>query len=746
MVAGLSRIAALFSTFLVVSTTVYGAGYVWPIVGSRLVSSTFSEYREGHYHAGIDIRTFGRTGFPIIAVADGYVKRMKISPYGYGKALYLKLDDGNTAVYAHLFDFSRECDSLSYYWRLEHRSSYCDLRLKNTPFSYSAGDTIGYTGRSGTSAPHLHFELRDQAERPFNPLLDSYRVPDTQRPVIAELVVYPMDIESRVDGYPLERRYYFSAKGDRFFVLGDTLQLDGCFGFGATIWDEQGYGDYYLAPLEVRLRIDGRDVYIKRNESFSYEHADDVELEFRGAPNLSRRNTELLFKRGRVARQDRIGDGRIGLVDCFRCPGEALRLEKGLHRGEIIAGDANGNTSIAKFYFYIHRYPEVKEAFLLKDADEVVIRTVDPDGGEVENSILLVNGMDSSVTRVELRRTGRYYRGKFERPSGKSCLKLLVRDDEGAVLEYFIGTSAVSGRRLYCEATPVLDSGRLALRVVFDRGVEDLPVIRRLSGGSEDTATVCRLGEGEVVGLFDTQDIESGTNIFEVEARGLDGSGVKERFAITILKMQSGDRRSIMLGGERRVGIETSSLRDELIVLEREVPGEDFTGKGLKRTAPVFELKFERDRLLRPISINVDFGKKSALYRWDEHKGWKFIGAPFLEGGKVNIYSPGIYGFFEDELPPLPKGIFIERMRGGSGFFRNPWIYCALEDEGSGIDPYSTYVEINGRWTVSEWDEFRKRLYIPLPADFPSGPVRIRVDASDRVGNRALGEYNFLLK
>ena len=80
----------------------YAEIYLWPLHGERLLSSSFSEYREGHYHAGIDLRTFGRIGLPCLAVGDGSVQRIKVGPAGYGKALYLKLEDGRTAVYAHL--------------------------------------------------------------------------------------------------------------------------------------------------------------------------------------------------------------------------------------------------------------------------------------------------------------------------------------------------------------------------------------------------------------------------------------------------------------------------------------------------------------------------------------------------------------------------------------------------------------------------------------------------------------------
>ncbi|MEZ4739717.1 MAG: M23 family metallopeptidase [Flavobacteriales bacterium] len=39
---------------------------------------------------------------PVRSVADGWVSRIKISPWGYGKAVYIDHPDGHTSVYGHL--------------------------------------------------------------------------------------------------------------------------------------------------------------------------------------------------------------------------------------------------------------------------------------------------------------------------------------------------------------------------------------------------------------------------------------------------------------------------------------------------------------------------------------------------------------------------------------------------------------------------------------------------------------------
>jgi len=77
-----------------------------PIDIPLILSGNFGELRSDHFHSGLDIKTQQREGIPVYAPAHGYVKRIKISHYGYGKALYILHPNGYTTVYAHLQKYS----------------------------------------------------------------------------------------------------------------------------------------------------------------------------------------------------------------------------------------------------------------------------------------------------------------------------------------------------------------------------------------------------------------------------------------------------------------------------------------------------------------------------------------------------------------------------------------------------------------------------------------------------------------
>ena len=53
------------------------------------LSGTFGELRGNHFHTGLDFKTQQKEGLNVYAAADGYVSRIKISTWGYGKAIYI---------------------------------------------------------------------------------------------------------------------------------------------------------------------------------------------------------------------------------------------------------------------------------------------------------------------------------------------------------------------------------------------------------------------------------------------------------------------------------------------------------------------------------------------------------------------------------------------------------------------------------------------------------------------------------
>lgn len=174
---------------------IVSTGFIPPFAGENQIIGTFCELRPNHFHGGLDIRTGGVIGRPVIAIGDGYVSRINISNAGYGKALYINHPNGYTSVYAHLHEFPKEIQ-----WYIE-KSQYLlqnyevELYPDADILQVKQGQLIAYSGNSGASqGPHLHFEIRETAtEAPVNPLLCGIKMPDRLAPSILNFYLYSKD-------------------------------------------------------------------------------------------------------------------------------------------------------------------------------------------------------------------------------------------------------------------------------------------------------------------------------------------------------------------------------------------------------------------------------------------------------------------------------------------------------------------------------------------------------------------------
>lgn len=136
------------------------------------LAGSFGEPRPDHFHSGIDIKTNGMEGEPVLAIGDGYISRIRVSPYGYGKAIYITHPNGFTSVYGHLSRFYGKIEAYIHAQHYRLQASELDLTLDSTVFPLRQNDTIAFSGNTGGStAPHLHFEIRNtKTEHALNPL------------------------------------------------------------------------------------------------------------------------------------------------------------------------------------------------------------------------------------------------------------------------------------------------------------------------------------------------------------------------------------------------------------------------------------------------------------------------------------------------------------------------------------------------------------------------------------------------
>ena len=253
------------------------ANYVYPVLDvSRLYAANFGELRPAHFHAGIDIKTDGVEGKPLVAVADGYVSRVSLAAGGYGRAIYLTLDNGTTAVYGHLQRFRDDIEKRVREERYRNRSNGADLRFDAAEWPVRQGDTIGFSGNSGSSmGPHLHFELRDTpTQRLRNVVREGViRPEDDLPPRIMRLHYIEVDT---LDGIPVHRRpvsyaVVREAEG-RYRLTREEPVGTGRKGyFVAEVTDRRNGVHNTFGVWRVSLAVDGEPRFEYRMDGFTHD-------------------------------------------------------------------------------------------------------------------------------------------------------------------------------------------------------------------------------------------------------------------------------------------------------------------------------------------------------------------------------------------------------------------------------------------------------------------------------------------
>ena len=119
----------------------------FPMQGRCSFSDSWHAPRgSGRVHEGVDI--VGARGLAIYAVVDGIITRMLSGGALSGNSIRLTAPDGTYFFYAHLDGFA------------------AGLAVGQT---VRAGQVIGYNGSTGTSTPHVHFEVHPQGGAAVNP-------------------------------------------------------------------------------------------------------------------------------------------------------------------------------------------------------------------------------------------------------------------------------------------------------------------------------------------------------------------------------------------------------------------------------------------------------------------------------------------------------------------------------------------------------------------------------------------------
>tara|TARA_B110000027_G_scaffold37280_1_gene41257 strand:+ start:878 stop:2512 length:1635 start_codon:yes stop_codon:yes gene_type:complete len=308
-----------------------------PIDINLILSGSFAELRTNHFHSGLDIKTQGKEGFQTYASAAGYVSRIKISRYGYGKALYIKHPNGYTTVYAHLKKFSAAIEAYVKKRQYQKETFEIELFPKAGTLKVLDKQLIAYTGNTGGSGgPHLHFEIRDPQERPINPLMFGFDVKDTTPPVIYGLFGYPISENSHVGGDTKRVEIRIIKQKDGTYK-SEPIIAYGEIGFGIISTDRQDLASNKNGVNNIQTSFNGQKSLEVNLNRFSFDETKHLNryIDYEFLYNNKKRIQKLFIEK----------NNPLSVMNAFT-NGGALKIENDTYSMyKVFVSDFKGNQS-----------------------------------------------------------------------------------------------------------------------------------------------------------------------------------------------------------------------------------------------------------------------------------------------------------------------------------------------------------------------------------------------------------------
>lgn len=339
---------ALAASFLTPWLTCYSQAkqennnFIAPLSGNLGVTGSFGEIRGDHFHSGIDLRTDGVIGKEIFATKDGYISRIKVSPVGYGKSIFIEHSDGLTTGYGHIDRYNDKITE--YVKRIQYQLKSFDVDVFPKPFEIPVkkGELIAYSGNSGgSSGPHLHYEVRTTIDQQIiSPIPKYLNIIDSLPPTIRGLYIYQIDSTSFSNGY-INKKSLQLTKSNGFYSVSSNVQCSAKIGIGLEVIDRLNALSTLCGFHSVTMLVNGKVYYKLLLDKFAFAETKYVNsiIDYGAKVENNQEVVKLFSEPGNF----------FSCLGKYQNKGYLNILPDSLYKVEIQVTDANGNRSNLKF-------------------------------------------------------------------------------------------------------------------------------------------------------------------------------------------------------------------------------------------------------------------------------------------------------------------------------------------------------------------------------------------------------------
>ena len=407
----------------------------WPTNAGKAYSSNFGEYRDDHFHMGLDIRTKGTIGHKVYAVENGFISRIVTNYSGYGKAIYHKTTSGKMIIYAHLEKFSPIMERVVKLQQSKNKKYSISTNFSSNEFRVKKGDVIGYTGETGYAfGPNLHFEVRDESDTALDPLSNGYLVPDKVNPIMAKVALVPLSRGALINSSPLVQTIPLFRDKSGIYLFADTISVMGDIGLAIQAIDKKEGSKYKYQFHRATLFVDNKPIFNLNYNKIPYNQTNNVRTLVQY--ELKKQNLGEYQKLYRLPEHPKMsvhGVEETGI----------LKLSPGYHKIEIKIIDAAGNEAIARGIF-LGTFPMSINAKEISRNDKIITLEMSPIRGglairdAITYSFTPFGFPDTKINNIHTQKVGKNLHISFPiTESENRILQILAINQIGAIATPF---------------------------------------------------------------------------------------------------------------------------------------------------------------------------------------------------------------------------------------------------------------------------------------------------------------------
>lgn len=739
-------LATLFKGFFLFLMSVFAmaSDYQWPTNATRLLSGTFGETRSAHFHSGIDIKTWAQKGYECYAPADGYIERVTVSPYGYGKALYIHLRDQRIAVFAHLDSFygpiaDRVCQEQSL-----SKKVFLDLSFPPGAYPVKKGEIVAYSGNSGTVVPHIHFELRDSMNYPINPLLNGFPIKDNIAPEPVEIAFVPLGPNARVNGSLGDMIFPLESIHGNLYTVADTIYLYGTYGINLKAWDRANNAYNKNGVYSISLFLDGKNIFESQFDIlfWDYTHWMNEDRNYR----LSYEGNGIFYK---LYTSD-----LTKVLSFYKQKNKGyLIIDEGTHLCEIFVRDAMGNESCVKIPVKGMPTPQnpctIKkighEWFVILDSTYWINHSQDILKIDHYNSLgSLIKEQTYPLRSIDMGIFTLY-------PENETAVFLCrILPNKGPALPPVL--TYIYPNETYPKSDISIIPRHFSQGILFDikaKGFLPPSIILSLEGRmcnalkwepisvNQGRTTIIPVEEFEIYDYLNVYNYQGMTleTVWQIMPQCV-------KFTDHVILSSSDSLFEVNIAQE-------TFFRDVLTwIVENEASNNPEGGKIL---STLYSLHPMDQPLNCPLEIvlktqpgYVDDRSKGLYCKKDEGT-WSLIQERYDAMGtcyRSKVQQCGTYAILEDTMPPILNKMFPEE--GGryrAETLKEAWI--EVTDNLSGIDPEEIQVFLNGTWMIYYYNDPTGIVSVKMPEILPRGKNTLWWNFKDKAGHTQGKSINF---